>query len=141
MNQNEKLIETFKAAITRLEADIAKHREYLNAAPSLEHHHYVVMIRPSDDSFIKDWTVRLTHYGPELQKRTTADNFYVFTSEAEARAAVRKIRLCDAAGNFVSSHTEVLSCRDWHAHMISWETETITEFNQLVECAQTQEVA
>ena len=141
MRQNEELIEIFKATIVRLEADIAKHRESLHAAPSLEHHHYVVKIRPSDDSFIKDWTVRLTNYGPELQKHTTADNFYVFTSRNEAVAAGSKIRLIDATGNFVKHEIEVLTCRDWHAHMIAWEEDTIDSFKELIEQAEKQEAA
>ena len=139
MNTNKELIELFKSSIARLESDIAKHEEYISSATSLEYHHYVVMIRPSDDSFIKDWTVSLTTYGPELQKRTTADNYYVFTSRKEAAAAARKIKLINPDGTFVKTTTSIIACRDWHKHMIAWEKDTIETFNELI--AQTVEQA
>lgn len=137
MNTNKELIELFKSSIARLEVDIARHQEYLDAAPSVEYHHYVVSIRPANDMFIKDWTVRLTCYGPELQKNTKADNFYVFTTRKEAEAASRKIKLIASDGTFVKTATNVVTCRDWHKHMIAWEKDTIETFNELI--AQTEE--
>lgn len=141
MNTNKELIELFKSSIARLESDIARHEEYISSAPSLEYHHYVVMIRPSDDSFIKDWTVRLTSYGPELQKRTTADNFYVFTFRKEAEAASRKIKLIAPDGTFVKTTINVVTCRDWHKHMVAWEKDTIETFNELIAQAEEQTAA
>lgn len=131
----KEFINALNEAVTRLEKDIAAHEKYLSAAPSLEHHHYVAMIKPENSLSCNDWTVRLTCYGAQLQKNTTAENFPIFTTRAEAVAAAKKIRLVDADGKRVKHVYNIVTCTEWHKLMLGTEREDVERLEKILKDA------
>lgn len=131
----KEFINALNEAATRLEKDIVGHEKYLSAAPSLEHKHYVAMVKPENSLSCNDWTVRLTCYGVQLQKNTTSENFPIFTTRKEAVAAAKKIRLVDADGKRVKHVYNVVTCTEWHKLMIDSERETLKQIKKLLEDA------
>ena len=130
--KNEEMFNALKATAARLEKDIAAHENYLKADPSLEYHHYVAMVKPEDAIGCKDWTVRLTCNGAQLQKNTTAENFAIFTTRQEATAAAKSLRLVDANGNRVKHTYEIVTCTEWHRAMIDFERESLASINHIL---------
>ena len=132
---NEAFINALNEAAARIEKDIAAHEKYLAEAakyPSLEHHHYVAMVKPEDAISCNDWTVRLDSYGVQLQKNTTAENYCIFTTRNEATAAAKKLRLVNAEGKRVKHVYNVVTCHEWHELMIAFERENLASIKKLV---------
>lgn len=132
---NKELLENIKSMIASLEADIDKHQEYLDAPLSLEYNHYVVVVKPKTGISLEhylDWTIRVTCYGPVLQKNTKASDYFIFTNQPEARAAARKLRLVDMNGTRMEHESEIMPCRTWHRKMIEYRKSTIETFRQII---------
>lgn len=132
---NEAFINALKESTARIEKDIAAHEKYLAESakyPSLEHHHYVAMVKPEDAISCNDWTVRLNSYGVQLQKNTTAENYFIFTTRNEATAAAKQLRLVNAEGKRVKHVYNVVTCHEWHKLMIAFEREIFEQIKTLV---------
>lgn len=119
----------YRDTAMRLEKDIAEHKKYINAAPSLNFKRYVAVVHIVGPSGLKDtdysWTVGLNCYGVALKKLTTAENFYTFANRSEAEAACKKLRLVDAEGKRVKAEFEIMSARAWNRKRVQVETEIV----------------
>ena len=130
--ENAEALKTLKDVAAKIEKDTAKHEEYLAAAPSLEYHHYVAMIKPVDAIGCEQWTVRLTQYGAQLEKTTTAENFYKFTTRREAVAAAKSLRLVNGRGERIKHTYLIVSCREWHEKMIANNRENLETLKRCI---------
>lgn len=130
--------ETFKDVVEKLEKDIGRHKEYINAAPSLNYKRYVAVIHIVEPvtGFVgknTSWTVRVTAYGVELNKNTTADNFDTLGSRLEAERACKKLHLIDGQGKRVKFEYEVLPARKWNKTRVEQEEEQVEFLKKYLE--------
>lgn len=127
----------YKETAMRLMKDIAGHKKYINAAPSLNYKRYVAVVHIVGPSGLVDthtaWTVQVNCYGVALNKNTTAENFDTFGSRIEAVRACKKLRLVDAEGKRVKAKFEIIEARDWNRKRVQEETEMVETFHKLWE--------
>ena len=132
---NEEFINILNKAANCIEKDIAAHEKYLAEAakyPSLEYHHYVAMVKLESDISYHDWTVRLNVYGVQLQKNTTAENYFIFTTRKEATAAAKKLCLVNVEGKRVNYVYNVVTCHEWHNLRIASKRAELERIKKLV---------